>query len=63
MTVLVYPAATHECMTVSEQRQAAVRWARRALRPGAAVILGVETTTPGAGALTGRKGYQNLPNS
>lgn len=51
MTVLVYPAATHECMTVSEQRQAAVRWARRALHPGAAVILGVETTTPGAGAL------------
>jgi DNA polymerase III epsilon subunit-like protein len=43
-------ALQREDTTTNEYRQAAVRWARRALQPGAAVILGIETTTPGAGA-------------
>ena len=50
MTTLVYPPL-HENMTASEHRQATVRWARRALRPNAAVIIGLETTAPGSGSL------------
>ena len=37
--------------TTNEYRRASVRWARRALEPGAAVILGMETTAPEAGAI------------
>jgi len=48
--------------TTNEYRKSAVRWARRALQPGAAVILGIETTTPEAGAIAGRVGYSNLLN-
>ena len=62
MTTLVYPAARHDNITSSEHRQSAVRFARRALHPGAAVILGMETTTPGSGSLSGKVGYQNLRN-
>ena len=51
MTTLVYPAARHENMTAGEHRQATVRWARRALRPDATVIIGLETTAPGSGSL------------
>ena len=51
MTTLVYPAARHENTTASEHRQATVRWARRALRPDAAVIIGLGTTAPGSGSL------------
>ena len=51
MTTLVFPAARHNNITSSEHRQSAVRFARRALHPGAAVILGMETTTPGTGSL------------
>ena len=47
---LVYPPL-HENMTASEHRQATVRWARRALRPDAAVIIGLGTTAPGSGSL------------
>ena len=50
MTALVYPPL-HENMTASGHRQASVRWARRALRPGAAVIIGLGTTAPGSGSL------------
>lgn len=50
MTALVHPAPRRESLTASEHRQAAVRWARSALRPGAAVVRGVEATTPGSGA-------------
>ena len=49
-TTLVYPPL-HENMTASEHRQATVRWARRALRPDAAVIIGLGTTAPGSGSL------------
>ena len=35
----------------TEHRNSAVSWARRALQPGAAVILGMETTTPLVGSL------------
>jgi hypothetical protein len=63
MTTLVFPAARHDNITASEHRQSAVRFARRALHPSASVILGMETTTPGSGSLTGRVGYQNLSNS
>jgi DNA polymerase-3 subunit epsilon len=38
-------------MTISEYRQATVRWARRAVRPGGAVIIGLCTTAPGSGSL------------
>ena len=62
MTTLVFPAARHDNITASEHRQSAVRFARRALHPGAAVILGIETTTPGTGSLSGKVGYQNLRN-
>lgn len=37
--------------TVGEQRQAAVRWARRALAQGSALILGIETSRLGGGFL------------
>ena len=50
MTTLVYPPP-HENMTAGEHRQATVRWARRALRPDATVIIGLETTAPGSGSL------------
>ena len=50
MTMLVY-RPLHENMTASEHRQATVRWARRALRPDAAVIIGLGTTAPGSGSL------------
>ncbi len=60
MTTLVYPAARHNNITSNEHRQSAVRFARRALHPGAAVILGMETTTPGTGSLGGKVGYSNL---
>ena len=50
MTILVYPPL-HENMTASEHRQATVRWARRALRPDAAVVIGLGTTAPGSGSL------------
>lgn len=43
--------AWHENVTANEHRKTAVSWARRALRPCAAVIIGLETTAPGAGAL------------
>ena len=43
--------AWHENVTGNEHRQTTVSWARRALRPCAAVIIGLETTAPGAGAL------------
>ena len=46
----MYPPL-HENMTSSEYRQASVRWARRALRPDTAVIIGVCTTAPGSGSL------------
>ena len=46
MTALVYPPL-QENMTVSDHRHATVRWARRALRPDTAVIIGMGTTTPG----------------
>jgi hypothetical protein len=49
-TTLVYPPL-HENMTAGEHRQATVRWARRALRPDAAVIIGLGTTAPGSGSL------------
>lgn len=54
---------SREDTTTNEYRRAAVRWARRALQPGAAVILGIETTTPAAGAVSGKVGYSNLRNS
>jgi len=38
-------------VTPGEHRQSVVRWARRVLRPDAAVILGLDTTTPEAGSL------------
>ena len=50
MTTLVYPPL-HENKTASEHRQATVRGARRALRPDATVIIGLETTAPGSGSL------------
>jgi hypothetical protein len=50
MTTLVYPPL-HENKTASEHRQATVRWARRALRPDATVIIGLEMTAPGSGSL------------
>lgn len=62
MTALVYPSARYESMTATEHRQGSVGWARRALLPGAAVILGMETTTPGGGAFAGKGGYSNLRN-
>lgn len=37
--------------TTNGYRKCSVRWARRALQPGAAVILGIQTTTPAAGAI------------
>ena len=37
--------------TTNEYRKCSVRWARRVLQPGAAVILGIQTTTPAAGAI------------
>lgn len=40
-----------EGTAASEHRQSAVRWARRALRPGATVIIGLETTAPDTGSL------------
>ena len=43
--------AWHENVTGNEHRKTVVSWARRALRPCAAVIIGFETTAPGAGAL------------
>jgi DNA polymerase III epsilon subunit-like protein len=43
--------AWHENVTANEHRQTAVSWARRALRPSAAVIIGLETTAPGTGGL------------
>ncbi len=63
MTTLVFPAVRHDNITSSEHRQLAVRFARRALHPAAAVILGMETTTPGSGSLAGRRSYQNLLNT
>ena len=48
MTAPVYPPL-QENMTVSDHRHATVRWARRALRPDTAVIIGLETTAPEAG--------------
>ena len=62
MTALVYPPL-QENRTVSDHRHATVRWARRALRPDTAVIIGQGTTGPGSGALTGRVGYQKSPNT
>ena len=62
MTALVYPPL-HENMTAGEHRQATVRWARRALRPDAAVIIGLGTTAPGSGSLSGKVGYSNLLNT
>ena len=50
MTALVYPPL-QENMTVSDHRHATVRWARRALRPDTAVVIGMGTTTPGSGSL------------
>ena len=50
MTALVYPPL-QENMTVSDHRHATVRWARRALRPDTAVIIGMGTTAPGSGSL------------
>lgn len=58
MTALVL----HENQTVGEHRQTAVRWARRALHPGVALIVGMETTTPEDGSLTGKVGYSNPLN-
>ncbi len=60
MTTIVFPAARHDNITASEHRQSAVRFARRALNPGAAVSLGIETTTSGTGSLGGKVGYSNL---
>ena len=50
MTAAMYPSL-QENMTLSDHRQASVRWARRALRPNSAVIIGLGTTAPEAGAL------------
>ena len=46
----MYPSL-QENMTLSDHRQASVRWARRALRPDSAVIIGLGTTAPEGGAL------------
>ena len=50
MTAARYPSL-QENMTLSDHRQASVRWARRALRPDSAVIIGLGTTAPEGGAL------------
>ena len=55
MTTVLSSADT----TTNEYRKSSVRWARRALQPGAAVILRIETTAPEAGAISGRVGYSN----
>jgi len=47
MTTVLSPVDT----TTNGYRKCSVRWARRALQPGAAVILGIQTTTPEAGAM------------
>jgi len=49
--------------TTNDYRKSAVRWARGALQPGAAVILGIETTTPEAGAISGKVGYSDVLNT
>jgi DNA polymerase III epsilon subunit-like protein len=49
MTTIEY--AGDRIGTVGEQRQAAVRWARRALSNESVLILGMETSRPGGGFL------------
>lgn len=50
--------AWHENVTANEHRHTAVSWARRTLRPSVAVIIGLETTTPGTGAFIGKVGIR-----
>jgi len=50
MTTLDYRYIREENSTVTERRLAAIRWARRALRPGVVVVLDTENTgRPGEG--------------